>query len=157
MEVAGTRSRQWVGNADAVAHGVQKKPPTVKTGAVQVPVPATPESPQRVANIERLDKDGFRVARSLQGKDIRQRPTREVAARPMALNAPFLPTILPGEDLPEATLQAYMDRNQLERTDALRARDLEDPSCRSGLAARRCHRVEAREYLGPGLGARVRQ
>ena len=94
------------GNKPAQTHALE---------SVQVPVPASPEwSPHRLANIARLEEDGFQVSRSLpEGFDGRPRPTREVAARLMALKALFLRTVLPGEGLPDAKLQAYMDRNGL--------------------------------------------
>ena len=88
-------------------------PPTPPAGVVEVP--ASPAwSPQRVAHIARLEKDGFIVARSLpEGRNSVPRPTREVAARLMALKTLFLRTVIPEDALPEATLQAYMERNGL--------------------------------------------
>ncbi len=80
-----------------------------------VPVNPTPDwSPSRTARVARLERDGFRVARSLpEGNDGERRPVREIAARLMALKALFLRTMVSAEGIPEAKLSGYMVRNEL--------------------------------------------
>ena len=86
-----------------------------KRSATETEAPPREQSPMRQANMDRLVADGFRPATWLpEGRTAQKmRPIREVAGRLMALRALFLRTVLPETSLPEALVQAHVERNKL--------------------------------------------
>jgi hypothetical protein len=64
--------------------------------------------------VARLERDGFRVARSLpERRSGQRRSVKEIAARLMALKALFLRTVVAAEGIPESKLAGYMVRSEL--------------------------------------------